>query len=74
MQLLQAISDGHRASDGDYGIALGIRGGQAGNQVGAPRPGRDQGHSRFFGHATDAASDERSVLFMPADHGLDFGI
>ena len=74
MDLLQAISNGHRGADCDHGVAFGIRRGQTGDQVGATWPGSDQYHSRSPRHATYAGGDERGVLLMPADYSLDFGI
>ena len=74
MDLLHAISNGHRGADCNHGVTFGIRRGQAGDQVRAARPGSDHYHSCSPGHATYAGGDERGVLFMPADYNLDFGI
>ena len=58
MDLLHAISNGHRGADCDHGVTFGIRRGQAGDQVGAARPRNDQYYSRSPGHAAYAGSDD----------------
>ena len=63
----EPVRTGHGTSDRDDRVAFGVRRRQAGYEVRAAGPGRDQRHSRFARHAPDTAGNECRVLFMPGD-------
>jgi hypothetical protein len=71
MDLLERLKCGDRAAERHHRIAFRIGGRKSGGQVGHSGSRSCDCDACFAGHSADAAGDERRVLLMSADHGLD---
>jgi len=74
MDLLQRFTRRDRATERHNRISFGVGGREPRREVGdtwARRRDRDAGSAS---HATDAAGNERRILFMAADHRFDLRV
>src|ERR1700739_3771635 len=74
MKLFQSVRNRHCATNAYDRIAFRGRRCETCDKVRAAWPRSDQRHSRFSGHAANAACYERGVLLVPANDCFDLRI